>query len=131
MQIMPSKEKYAFLLLIALLFSPIFLLADEISICTPKILDKYDTLNIMPPKTNTKLNMAIIDPVGRWFYLPLQTSINPMSTKGTFYENGTKKEGFIFTQEGTYKIILSENLETEPTNTVWFENKIDYVTPHK
>jgi len=84
--------------------------------------------------------MAIADPSGTYFYLQDGTDLNLVSPAGKFaqldhwtleagqqgavYVEGNKQTKRIFDRKGVYKLILADNLETEPENTNFFETSI-------
>jgi hypothetical protein len=76
--------------------------------------------------------------LGRWFYLQGSGAIQPLlgerqfteaetialnttTLVGTVFINGTGVQLPVFTVPGKYGIHLSDNLETEPENSLYFE----------
>jgi len=106
-------------------------------LCSPKHIALGDILTVRIPSP-TLDEMAVSDPSGRWFYLQGSGVIQPLLDErqfaeaekitldtgtlvGTVYIDGSGKQLPVFTVPGQYRIHLSDNLETEPENSLSFE----------
>jgi hypothetical protein len=127
-------------LLVALL-SPVLPSGDTsrpaMELCSPDEIVLGDVLTVRIPQPAVD-EMAVSDPLGRWFYLqgpgvirPLlgerefteaeMVTLNTATLVGTVYIDGSGEQLPVFTVPGQYRIHLSDNLETEPENSLNYE----------
>jgi hypothetical protein len=111
--------------------------------CDPQVLRPGDTLAI-EMRIPHPLELAIVAPDGAYYYLqaaddsvPSQLSANEFaelavvhidvdSATGIQWVNGKPTKRRIFEILGEYEVILAENLETEPENTIWHTQQLTY-----
>jgi hypothetical protein len=85
--------------------------------------------------------LAAVSPGGGWYYfqgssravlMPAEafkkaTQIEiPHDIQGIVYKDGKPMKKALFSAAGRYEIVLAENLETEPENTLWLHCFVRY-----
>jgi hypothetical protein len=111
--------------------------------CDPQVLRPGDTLAI-EMRVPHPLELAIVAPDGAYYYLqaaddsvPSRLSANEFaelavvhidvdSATGIQWVNGKPTKSRIFEIVGEYEVILAENIETEPENTISYTQQITY-----
>lgn len=117
---------------------------DHIFKCVPSKFTLNDRITITIPKPHPK-SWAIKNPQGDWIYLQdsreksmtlsnmyspkkfeLLTviSVQVRKLKGTIWKNGKPLVVEVFEKPGTYLLYFADNLETEPDNTFFLQQKI-------
>lgn len=92
---------------------------------------------------NHPKKVAIISESGEYYYLQDEPEINYLGSetsfdsihefilkqdqKGIVFRDGKKVETAIFLKQGLFRLIVADNLETEPENTNYLEEKIYFI----
>ena len=109
-------------------------------LCSPARINLGDLLTIRIPNPSLD-ELAVSDPLGRWFYLQGSGAIQPLLGKrqfaeaekitldtstiaGTLHKDGVGVQLLVFTMPGQYRVHLADNLETEPENALYFECQV-------
>ena len=135
--------------LVVVLLSPALVAGDmsrpTSELCSPAKINLGDLLTIRIPDPSL-VEMAVSDPLGRWFYLQGSDVIQPLLDErqfaeaekitldtstlgGTLYEDGRRVQSLVFTMPGQYTVSLADNLETEPENAFSFECQVIVTKP--
>ena len=109
-------------------------------LCSPARISLGESLTLRLPDPSLD-ELAVSDPLGRWFYLQGSGAIQPLlgtrefaeaatitlnssTIVGTLYEDGYRVESPVFTVPGPYTVHLADDLETEPENALYFECQV-------